>query len=51
MIAEKNKKIIYWAVYFLVFAITVYFAYIVIKNSIAQKEEFELYKNSYPTHY
>lgn len=47
MIAEKNKKIIYWAVYFLVFAITVYFAYIVIKDSIAQKEEFEHYKNSW----
>lgn len=47
MITEKNKKIIYWVVYFLVFAITVYFAYIVIKDSIAQKEEFEHYKNSW----
>ena len=47
MIAEKNKKIIYWALYFLVFAFTVYFAFIFITNSIAQKQEFEIYKNSW----
>ena len=47
MTTAKNKKIIYWTLYGLIFVFTAYFAFTFISKSIAEKKDFEIFKESW----
>lgn len=47
MTTSKNKKIIYWTLYGLIFVFTAYFAFTFISKSIAEKKDFEIFKESW----
>lgn len=47
MTTANNKKIIYWTLYGLIFVLTAYFAFTFISKSIAEKKDFEIFKESW----